>query len=140
MQANDYLGKQLSDSITRFSRQKQPLTSEQLSLAQKVWLAFRKPTPEDWASLLGSELAPLPYLESSLQRMLEELPSHSSGISRTQYQILRLIDRGISEPKKLFTESQKNGRSHLSRRLEFFQPLVKAKQWPSAFDRWLGRA
>lgn len=39
--------------------------------------------------------------------MLEELPSSSSGVSRTEYQILRLIDRGESQSRNLFTESQK---------------------------------
>ena len=107
VQADDFIGKQSSETLTRFERLQQIVTSDQLVLARKAWSAFRQPTPEPWAELLEIEMTSLPFLKSAVLRMLEELPSCIAGISRTEYQILSLIDRGVSQAKKLFAESQK---------------------------------
>ncbi len=107
VQADEYLSEQNLEEIVHFDKLRKPLTSEQLNLARKAWFAFRQPTPESWVGLLKNDLNSLPFLKSAVQRMLEELPSCISGISRTEYQILHLLDCGVLQPEKLFSESQK---------------------------------
>ena len=125
VQADDFLGEQSSKAIVKFKNRQQPVTSEQMTLAQKAWLAFRQSTPGSWAELLKIELTSLPFLKSIVQRMLEELLSSVSGISRTQYQILTLINNGISQPKKLLSESQKMEEAAFMGDWSFFNQLSR---------------
>ncbi len=106
VQADDFLGEQTIETIRQFIKLEKAATADQLSLAQKSWSAFRESGPETWAKLLRIDTTALPFLKAAVQRMLEELPSCSTGISRTQSQILDLVSRGISDVKILFAQSQ----------------------------------
>ncbi|MHA1164212.1 MAG: DUF1835 domain-containing protein [Alphaproteobacteria bacterium] len=107
VQADDFLGAQSAEKIKTFIDKKISVSPEQLALASKAWAAFRQPAPEDWAALLTQDLSPLPYLEQAIRRMLQELPGVTSGLARTQHQILITINEGVSEPRLLFGAVEK---------------------------------
>jgi len=90
VQTEDYIGRQEPEAIERLDATAAPVTQAQLDLAKRVWEAFRQPTPKPWAKLLGEDTAALPFLQSSIMRMLEELPG-PDGLTRTERQILALI-------------------------------------------------
>jgi len=106
IQAMDFLGPQSAESITKFAKDRNPVSAAQLTLARTAWLAFRQPAPEAWAGLLTQDLSALPCLEQAVRRMLQELPAPGSGLSRTQHQILMAINEGVGEPRRLFGASQ----------------------------------
>lgn len=91
VQADDYIGRQEPDAISRQTASATPVTQAQLDLAKRAWAAFRQRTPEAWAGLLESDLSVLPFLHAAVLRMLEELPG-PDGLSRTERQILGAID------------------------------------------------
>jgi hypothetical protein len=107
VQADDFLGAQIEESIKTFTDMGKPVSEAQLTLASVAWSAFRKPNPTDWAALLNQDLSSFPCLEQSVCRMLQELPGVTSGLARTQHQILSAINGGVSEPRKLFGAVEK---------------------------------
>ena len=66
----------------------------QYSLAERVWLAFREPTPEALDRLRHTDTTALPYLAPALARFLEEYPWTIDGLSRTERRLLQLADPG----------------------------------------------
>lgn len=83
------------------------VTREHLALAQKAWFAFTQPNPMNWFELLEEDLTPLRFLKDTVIRMLEEFPNRRDGLSRSQYQALYIISKGINNPKYIFEKSQK---------------------------------
>ncbi len=88
VQADEYLGAQPPDKIMRFRQRSEPVNDSHLAAARRAWNAFRQPTPEAWADLAQDDLSALPWLASAVERMLEELPSTTNGLSRTESEFL----------------------------------------------------
>jgi hypothetical protein len=107
VQASEFLGRQTEDEIEALRASERQVTDDQLALAAEAWAAFRAPTPESWQALLGRDLSPLPFLESAVRRMLEELPGRD-GISRSERQILTALSSGITTPPALFVAVQRS--------------------------------
>ena len=131
VQADDYLGHQTPETIGRFIDKREPVTTEQFHLAKEAWTAFRQPTPEALVALLEKELTALPFLKSAVFRMLEELPAVGSGLSRSEQQILSLIDRGVSEVKELFLGSQKMEEAMFMGDWSFFDRVMGLAHCPT---------
>lgn len=107
MQSDDFLGTQTPEKLTEMAGHARLVTEEQTQLAKQAWEAFRQSEPNAWAYLLKQNTSALPYLEVSVKRMLQELPDVTSGLSRTQHQILVAINEGIETPKRLFGAVEK---------------------------------
>jgi hypothetical protein len=67
------------------------------ALAERAWSAFRAPDPGQIEQLLQSDTSALPFLAAALQRHLEELPSTSNGLSRTERRLMELAGQGPIE-------------------------------------------
>lgn len=102
VQADDFLGHRTPEAIHALAARRMPVSEERISLAARAWEAFRQPTPERWAGLLGDDTAALPHLNHAVRRMLQELPDARSGLSRTQTAILAAVNDGIRTPRELF--------------------------------------
>ena len=79
-----------------------PVTLAQLELAQTGWAAFRSPDPREIETYLQQDLRVFPFMTAALLRHLQEIPSVSNGLGRTDQQILQLISDGIGRPGRLF--------------------------------------
>jgi hypothetical protein len=79
-----------------------PVTLAQLELAQAGWAAFRSPDPREIETYLQQDLRVFPFMKAALLRHLQEIPSVSNGLGRTDQQILQLISDGIGRPGRLF--------------------------------------
>ena len=76
--------------------------------ASKVWKSFRQSNPNALTQFLpqSSEAqTPLPFLPDTLLRHCQEYPWHTDGLTRTERQILTLVNAGIETPGKLFVEN-----------------------------------
>ncbi|MGI9381667.1 MAG: DUF1835 domain-containing protein [Methyloligellaceae bacterium] len=102
VQADEFLGQQTPETIGELAKLEEPVFDQQVALAKRAWEALRQPTPEAWFGLLNEDLSPLPFLKSAVRRLLEELPSAKSGLSRTEREILKAIRSGIARPRDLF--------------------------------------
>jgi hypothetical protein len=94
--------KQLSSLWSR----REPVTPEQLALAQKAWHAFRAPEPGPWAALLCEETAALPFLKAAVLRHLQQFPSVENGLSHTERQLLSALSDTPMTFANLFKATQ----------------------------------
>lgn len=102
-----YLGKMSSEQMKQFGSYQEPVNSEQYLLARRAWSAFRHSSPERWAGLLDLNLRELPFLYDAIKRTMQEFPDRKSGVSRSERQVLSIIQEGESRPGYVFSESQK---------------------------------
>lgn len=102
IQSGRYLGRETPRALKKHLHLMEPATDAHLSLAKRAWDAFRGPSPAGWASLLDDDMKALPFLRPALLRLLDELPHDQSGLSRTEWMILRLIDAEVRKPRELF--------------------------------------
>ncbi len=70
------------------------LTSEALDEARAAWADVCAPDPRPLARRATSASRHWPWLPGALRRLVEELPSVSAGLSRTERQGLEAIGRG----------------------------------------------
>lgn len=103
---DEYLGPSSPEALQQRLNVETPVTGEQFDLARRAWSAFRQSSPQAWAHLLHDDLSPLPFLESTVRRMLEEYPHPRTGLSRTAYQALCLVAQGEERFNDLFREYQ----------------------------------
>ena len=72
--------------------------------------------------MLNEDIAALPYLRAAVIRMLEELPG-KDGLSRTERQILKVIDEGMGKTGPLFGACQAHEEAMFMGDWSFFQSL-----------------
>jgi len=78
----------------------------ELALGAAAWAAFRAPEPSAIEELLAGDTQALPFLAPALRRLLEEYPALRGGLSRTERQIVELLDGGgPMHPAALFRAS-----------------------------------
>lgn len=97
-----YLGVQKESEIAELFVFEEAVNEQQLNLAQTAWQAFRAETPQLWAGLLQQDTSVLPFLQGAIVRLLEEYPSCSNGLSRTQQQVLNILSIKECKLDKLF--------------------------------------
>jgi len=94
------LGELTPDELASLLETRQRVSDPQYALAERAWQAFREPTPEALDNFRQSDTSALPYLAAAITRFLQEYPSSTDGLSRTERRLLGLADGdGISLPK-----------------------------------------
>jgi hypothetical protein len=90
-----------------------PVAREAIDEAAAAWLALTAPEPRGVASL-AKRIRVLPFLGPALERHLEELPDSATGLSRTEAQIVRAVEHGVTAPKALFAAMPAGERYYLT--------------------------
>jgi hypothetical protein len=70
-----------------------PITTDQLDLGSRAWEAFRFTDPLSFATFAAGDGA-LPFLAGAVRRLLEQFPSSSNGLSRTDGHVLEYLSEG----------------------------------------------
>lgn len=99
------IGELSPKEIVSLTGLRQPVTDSMLTLAASGWAAFRSNNPDDLLAFIDGGIDELPFLSAALRRHLEEFPEVSTGLTRTEVQLLSLMADGILAPQDLF---QKN--------------------------------
>jgi hypothetical protein len=113
--------------------QRRAITDDDTAAAQRAWEALRRSDPRGIAELRDDPPAARPFLGASLERLLEELPAVHDGLSRTERQLLGLLDAGPLLTGALFVASQDleeapfHGDFWIFRTLERLVPLVSVE-------------
>jgi hypothetical protein len=97
-----YLGMLRPNELLALYPSRQHVSSTQLLLGRRAWLAFTAPDPRSIVELLQGDTSALPYLRGALRRHLEQLPSTRDGLSRTERQILQITNAGTARLGALF--------------------------------------
>jgi hypothetical protein len=102
------LGQLSADQLESLLDTRREVTSNQMALARRAWSAFTSSDPRDIDLLLETDTTALPFLEGALRRHLQEFPAASNGLSRTERQILDVLDSsGPLPPDLLFRATQR---------------------------------
>ena len=95
-----------------------------LAAATAVWTAFRAAEPAGLASFADRSIEGLPYLGPALERLLEELPSASNGLSTTERLALEAVAAGADTPGAAFVASQRLERAPFLGDTWFYRSLA----------------
>jgi hypothetical protein len=78
------------------------VTAADLNIASTAWQAYRASTPEAFVGLLRRDLSRFLMLRPVMRDLLEELPSASTGLGRTEMRLLELVAGGYTGLNGLF--------------------------------------
>ncbi len=82
------------------------VTLADLKQASLAWTAFCAPDPADVEFVIGHPSQALPYLKGALGRHLEQFPALENGLSRTERQILKIVEHGSKRLEDVFLSDQ----------------------------------
>ena len=91
-----------ADAIAGLWPQRTPIAKDALDEATAAWIALTAADPRAIAFVAKRSRA-LPFLAGALERWLEEFPDTSSGLRRTERQLLAAVARGASSVAELLT-------------------------------------
>jgi hypothetical protein len=86
--------------------QRRAVTDDDTAGAQLAWEAVRRADPRGVAAVRDDPPPSRPFLGAAFDRLLEELPGVEDGLSRTERQLLRLLEDGPLLTGALFDASQ----------------------------------
>lgn len=89
-----YLGSISADRFGDLYEKRREITDAMLQGGREAWQAFRSSDPRDLEGVARGGSPVLEFLELSLWRHLEELPSTRNGLSRSESQILEAVSQG----------------------------------------------
>ena len=72
----------------------------------RAWAAFSAADPNSIVEVLKEDAPDLPYLQGALLRHLEQFPSTRNGLSRTECQILEIIEASDARVGAIFRADQ----------------------------------
>jgi Domain of unknown function (DUF1835) len=78
-----------------------------LQAATRAWAAVQAPEPTPMAEWATRQTTHLPFLAPALQRLLEELPAPTDGLSATERRALEVIASGARTPPAAFVAAQR---------------------------------
>ena len=87
------LGQLKPEQLAELWPRRTPLSRDAIDEAITAWIAVTAPDPRA-LPFLTKRIKALPFLAGALERQLEELPDPTSGLSRTERQVLAAIARG----------------------------------------------
>jgi hypothetical protein len=127
------LGELSTQQLESLWPRRRAVTDDDTAAAQRAWEAVRRSDPRGVAELRDEPPAARPFLRAALQRLLEELPAVHDGLSRTERQLLGLLDEGPLLTGALFVASQDleeapfHGDFWIFRTLDRLAPLVSVE-------------
>ncbi len=107
VQADAPIGNHPSTELVEWRAAAVKIGDDHLQTAAAAWRAYRRPTPQDWFSLLSSDLSVLPSFRQAVVTLLEELPMLTTGLGATEMRMLELISEGNAGPFDVFPGHQK---------------------------------
>jgi hypothetical protein len=81
-----------------------PLSRDAIDEAVTAWIAFTSADPRA-LPFLAKRVKAMPFLGGAIERLLEEYPDPTSGLSRTERQVLAAVARGEGSESQLMQQS-----------------------------------
>jgi hypothetical protein len=105
-QADAFIGPMRNEEFHILRERVRPVTEAQYDVARKAWAAFRSADASAIPEFLRTDVSCLPYLSSAFSRLLEERPGTIDGLSRTERQILHVVQTGPATFADVFLRTQ----------------------------------
>ncbi|MGH9410779.1 MAG: DUF1835 domain-containing protein [Vicinamibacterales bacterium] len=102
-----YLGPLKPEQFPPLFAERQPITATQIETGSNVWRAFcaADPRPLKRLATQYTDYTEFPFLRAAVLRHLEEFPSAVNGLSRTESQMLRVLEKGPASFSAAFRAS-----------------------------------
>jgi hypothetical protein len=97
-----YLGMLPADAFPPLFEARRPITAAQVTLGSRAWESFCGSDPNALLSFTTAVSPDLPFLAGALLRYLQEFPSASNGLTRTETEILRALTDMPRSPADVF--------------------------------------
>jgi Domain of unknown function (DUF1835) len=101
----EYLGSSTPKQLRDRFPGRQPVSASHLNLGRQAWAAFRSPDPTALTELLHQDTSVLPFLGPALGRHLQQFPSVTNGLSRSEAQALEVIASGVTRLRDVYVAS-----------------------------------
>ncbi len=124
------------DRLAELEPKRTPVSPAQLDLAKRAWGAFGSADPSAIARIIGEDTSALPFLAHALTRHLEEFPSSTSGLSRSETEALVAIEAGHSTPVAVFLEVAKQQHSMFLGDIVFYWYLERLSDSGTPLVTW----
>src|SRR6185503_19690496 len=98
------LGELKPEQLAELWPRRTPLSRDAIDEAITAWIAVTAPDPRA-LPFLTKRIKAMPFLAGALERHLEEFPDPTSGMSRTERQVLAAIARGEGNAEALMRSS-----------------------------------
>ena len=95
-----------ADDLRNLYNECEPISAPQQCTAADIWEAFTSANPDRLFAWSRRSLAGLPFMQKALRRLLEEFPSSECGLSRTERQIIEVLEAGALAAVQLFQACQ----------------------------------
>ena len=101
---DQYIGESSPELLTKNFNLKTKISDSVLKLGSKIWETFSGESPKELEKLLENKNSELPFINDAIKRLLEEFPSELNGLSRSENQILKIVEDESKTPGELFKE------------------------------------
>jgi hypothetical protein len=136
IQVDGYIPPLSRSRLEELDASRKEVTEEQLGIARDAWRAFGSSDPTQISGVLQRSTAPLPYLAGALRRHLEEFPSSTTGLSRSEREALTAIRSGHSTPVRAFLEVARMQESVFLGDIVFYSYLERLSDSTNALLTW----
>ncbi len=99
------LGQLTPEQIASLYAGRTAITESHCALASQLWAQFCSDTPQALLAFSKTGSPLFPYMQSALLRHCQEFPWCIDGLTRTERQLLTLINNGTDTPSALFIEN-----------------------------------
>lgn len=123
IQSDQYLGSMIAEELSALLPRRRPLTAATAKSARRAWDRFTSGSPDDMLAAAREDAIGLPFLRAAMQRLCEEFPHCSDGLSRSQRQALAAAAQGPAEVDELYRRAQAREESHFQGNRAFARML-----------------
>lgn len=98
------LGQLNAEQLLSLFPARQPVTPEQIELAERAWNACCSSNPREIELLLAGDTSALPFLRPALGLHLRRFPSVRNGLGHMEQMALECIARGVTRFSEIFKQ------------------------------------
>lgn len=99
---DQYIGESSPDLLLKNYSVKEKLSPKTIKLGSHIWKIFCGNNPKELEKIIEKSNSALPFINSAIKRLLEEFPDEKSGLSRTETQILKIVENEGKSPGEIF--------------------------------------
>ena len=95
------LGEISDDEYPKLLQKRIKLNTRELTHAQDVWKTYCSPNPDDLYNFILLKMDEFQYLPNALECHLKRFPYTDTGLNEIEQKIIALVQRGITEERKI---------------------------------------
>ncbi|MFA8342922.1 MAG: DUF1835 domain-containing protein [Rhodothermaceae bacterium] len=99
---DQYIGESSADLLAKNYSVKEKLNNKTIKLGSELWKTFCSNDPKEVEKILEQDTRNLPFINAAIKRLLQEFPDEYNGLSRSEAQILEIVEEEGKTPGEIF--------------------------------------